>query len=390
MRSGRSAYHCKASGRKISIHAPRGGCDGEKSPSPTYHANFNPRTPRGVRPETIYLKNQDKHFNPRTPRGVRPVWIHFLRALCRFQSTHPAGGATGENPASSTAWLFQSTHPAGGATCGPVVSPLGIVFQSTHPAGGATRIAAGSANKTVISIHAPRGGCDGDRGGTESIIENFNPRTPRGVRRRISGQGHAHRNFNPRTPRGVRQQNGPFLGPFCRYKTKKITYFPENEETLYSNRKKMLLFDTFSRANLPGDPCSLALRSLHKKRIRWQIGRFAPKMLHFVFISIPPIIEPQAVLLLVHNRYQFCLKNTALRRIERAFKDGVLHSLPVVYTLLCDLPEALAPFCILGVDVISDQYEHMASLPQKRRIPIEVAAQMSGKQHSLRIWNHSP
>ena len=152
----------------------------------------------------------------------------------------------------------------------------------------------------------------------------------------------------------------------------------------------MLLFDTFSRANLPGDPCSLALRSLHKKRIRWQIGRFAPKMLHFVFISIPQIIEPQAVLLFVHNRYQFCLKNTALRRIERAFKDGVLHSLPVVYTLLCDLPEALAPFCILGVDVISDQYEHMASLPQKRRIPIEVAAQMSGKQHSLRIWNHSP
>ena len=325
MRSGRSACHCKASGRK----------------------DFNPRTPRGVRPipHDAGLGSREFqsthpaggathassaalarrcHFNPRTPRGVRRVDLHKRRNRLYFNPRTPRGVRR--------------------AMCG---RPLPrVIFQSTHPAGGATR--AGARN------------------------------------------GHCREYFNPRTPRGVRQQNGPFLGPFCRYKTKKITYFPENEETLHSNRKKMLLFDTFSRANLPGDPCSLALRSLHKKRIRWQIGRFAPKMLHFVFISIPQIIEPQAVLLFVHNRYQFCLKNTALRRIERAFKDGVLHSLPVVYTLLCDLPEALAPFCILGVDVISDQYEHMASLPQKRRIPIEVAAQMSGKQHSLRIWNHSP
>ena len=332
----------------------------------------------------------------------------------RFQSTHPAGGAT-HTARCRTGKQGISIHaPRGGcdrrrACRAPLRNdfnprtprgvrlgrcarpPVRIYFNPRTPRGVRLRLRARYRRSHRISIHAPRGGGRPVAVRAVRYQDNFNPRTPRGVRPVAFARfAISNLNFNPRTPRGVRQQNGPFLGPFCRYKTKKITYFPENEETLHSNRKKMLLFDTFSRANLPGDPCSLALRSLHKKRIRWQIGRFAPKMLHFVFISIPQIIEPQAVLLFVHNRYQFCLKNTALRRIERAFKDGVLHSLPVVYTLLCDLPEALAPFCILGVDVISDQYEHMASLPQKRRIPIEVAAQMSGKQHSLRIWNHSP
>ena len=59
----------------ISIHAPREGCDGwscgHKHP---IAVNFNPRTPRGVRLSSGNPSIQDSfNFNPRTPRGVRPT-----------------------------------------------------------------------------------------------------------------------------------------------------------------------------------------------------------------------------------------------------------------------------------------------------------------------------
>ena len=126
----------------------------------------------------------------------------------KFQSTHPARGATRRTP--STVWSvrFQSTHPARGATKltrgminlrryfnprtphgvrrdlqaagGPVREHISIhaprtgcdttitavrnktfQFQSTHPARGATRFAQEMVFvQTLISIHAPRTGCD--------------------------------------------------------------------------------------------------------------------------------------------------------------------------------------------------------------------------------------
>ena len=123
----------------ISIHTPREGCDRlgccDKIPCLPFQsthpargatglpvhqyrhtANFNPRTPRGVRPDTAYRPPRCTYFNPRTPRGVRPL--------------HRSGGGS--------CWEFQSTHPARGATAPP-----------PPPAPGCS-----------ISIHAPREGCD--------------------------------------------------------------------------------------------------------------------------------------------------------------------------------------------------------------------------------------
>ena len=58
---------------RISIHAPREGCDSSSPASKTVsHADFNPRTPRGVRPVFANI-------------GEQPIL---------FQSTHPARGAT--------------------------------------------------------------------------------------------------------------------------------------------------------------------------------------------------------------------------------------------------------------------------------------------------------
>ena len=148
------------------------------------------------------------HFNPRTPRGVRPVPSPTGWASLKFQSTHPARGATlplfprdriaraisihapregcdrpcctsetGRRyfnprtprgvrrryfPSPSAAGRFQSTHPARGATPACPVEAQGVEsFQSTHPARGATICHWSTDNLDItISIHAPREGCD--------------------------------------------------------------------------------------------------------------------------------------------------------------------------------------------------------------------------------------
>ena len=148
---------------QISIHAPREGCDVLPVGDLALQGDFNPRTPRGVRPGVAGGGHQHPNFNPRTPRGVRlQVWSKD-RPVGTFQSTHPARGATG---------LIGLRFPAASA------------FQSTHPARGAT---------CSLSVRSSNG-------------INFNPRTPRGVRLpQTKPFVKTPSNFNPRTPRGVRQ-----------------------------------------------------------------------------------------------------------------------------------------------------------------------------------------
>ena len=122
----------------ISIHAPRVGCDPVTSSWPASFIYFNPRTPRGVRPRRL---------------------ISYARTL-RFQSTHPAWGAT-------------------------FAKFLRKEFA-------------------VISIHAPRVGCDRYILVRKRTAKNFNPRTPRGVRQTARACLGLFFYFNPRTPRGVR------------------------------------------------------------------------------------------------------------------------------------------------------------------------------------------
>ena len=190
-----------------------------------------------------------------------------------FQSTHPARGATQTGgvdyicqiisihapregcaaaaAATSTTERFISIHaPREG--CDPLVrklTPKYARFQSTHPARGATPSLWLGCSPCGISIHAPREGCDPTAGRGRYLRDNFNPRTPRGVRLAPHAGGgaailisihapregcdfaprndggmwvisiHAPRegcdhyepilpcrwcNFNPRTPRGVR------------------------------------------------------------------------------------------------------------------------------------------------------------------------------------------
>jgi len=124
----------------VSIHAPRAGCD-EGPPEPfRASCGFNSRTPCGVR----------------LPRGVRReivvrVSIHAPRAGCDFSL------------ATSTACLsrFQFTHPVRGATIAyRIAQLLEILFQFTHPVRGATIALECYEVGDLVSIHAPRAGCD--------------------------------------------------------------------------------------------------------------------------------------------------------------------------------------------------------------------------------------
>ena len=146
----------------ISIHAPRKGCDRSRRRICTPRQDFNPRTPQGVRPSTTCPRRRKRsfqsthpargatcalllqlpgqtHFNPRTPQGVRLVkWFQRQEDQDKFQSTHPARGAT-DRPC------------------------------DTRP-------------DFLISIHAPRKGCDQSSFSLVAYLHDFNPRTPQGVR----------------------------------------------------------------------------------------------------------------------------------------------------------------------------------------------------------------
>ena len=100
----------------ISIHAPLTGCDADWFNVSGVAADFNPRTPHGVRqtskPATTtttisihapltgcdvcfqQLYCSVGHFNPRTPHGVRRKGQPLARLYLQFQSTHPSRGAT--------------------------------------------------------------------------------------------------------------------------------------------------------------------------------------------------------------------------------------------------------------------------------------------------------
>ena len=126
----------------------------------SHQCYFNPRTPREVRRKAASCRISAENFNPRTPREVRPIFTCHRISPYKFQSTHPARGATGQQ--------------------------VKVRYAQT------------------ISIHAPRERCDRSGRSSLSCISYFNPRTPREVRRSRPCILAYSANFNPRTPREVR------------------------------------------------------------------------------------------------------------------------------------------------------------------------------------------
>ena len=146
-------------------------------------------------------------FNPRTPHGVRPDDILITFALSLFQSTHPSRGATSRSFMIPTPTSrFQSTHPSRGATGKKWrLINAGQDFNPRTPHGVRLYYKSWEAKAPGISIHAPLTGCDYDPCRLPSGRADFNPRTPHGVRPALMGSiASTTCYFNPRTPHGVR------------------------------------------------------------------------------------------------------------------------------------------------------------------------------------------
>ena len=121
-------------------------------------------------------------FNPRSPRGERPETVSLVEFARQFQSTLPARGATGIFRTADVIVLFQSTLPARGAT------------SDQHP----------RYYRQPISIHAPREGSDRHPPHGPPFFCLFQSTLPA---RGATAYKHRHCQnyyFNPRSPRGER------------------------------------------------------------------------------------------------------------------------------------------------------------------------------------------
>ena len=147
---------------RVSIHAPRGGCDFCHLVTHDLWNDVSIHAPRGGCDATCpWSTRPTQCFNSRTPRGVR---------------------------------LYDKAHPEAQE------------FQFTHPEGGATRRASNSIQTPIVSIHAPRGGCDLTREAYHLMID-VSIHAPRGgcdAKRVFHSLKHLS-GFNSRTPRGVRR-----------------------------------------------------------------------------------------------------------------------------------------------------------------------------------------
>ena len=155
-------------------------------------SHFNPRTPCGVRPRLLRATEiRFFHFNPRTPCGVRRRIPRPQLAEARFQSTHPLRGAT---------------HIA-------VRRILHELFQSTHPLRGATLTIMQGDQYAIISIHAPLAGCDRAAQFVIGKRDDFNPRTPCGVRQMsCSGNSKSYQFQSTHPLRGATHAYDEFMG----------------------------------------------------------------------------------------------------------------------------------------------------------------------------------
>ena len=148
--------------RSISIHAPREGGDYYRNRAPVIILYFNPRPPRGGRLLVIGIsKRAVLYFNPRPPRGGRPGYQYEDLRLTVISIHAPREGGD--------VYLWPLCLPAS-------------AFQSTPPARGATQYSADDVVANFISIHAPREGGDYVFAPGLPSLYDFNPRPPRGGR----------------------------------------------------------------------------------------------------------------------------------------------------------------------------------------------------------------
>ena len=133
------------------------------------------------------------------------------------------------------------------------------------------------------------------------------------------------------------------------------------------------------------------LFALHNQHTLNLIALLCTEVLDFGLVFISQIIETKTILLLIYQPQKRVLQLAALRGIDNTFKNRILNPLTIISTCFRDFSQPLSSRGIGGTYIIGDQDQHTtASLPQKRRILVQVTPQISRKKQSLNIRNQSP
>ena len=131
--------HGRGGGTAVSIHAPRVGRDVPWLVPCGSRPCFNSRTPCGARLLEVVLRTLQEDVSIHAPRVGRDLSIGITSSgSTLFQFTHPVWGATTTQGIGQKLRLFQFTHPVWGATFVWTTYSSHSSFQFTHPVWGAT------------------------------------------------------------------------------------------------------------------------------------------------------------------------------------------------------------------------------------------------------------
>ena len=206
----RTGYAGRAGVHGISIHAPLAGCDLRLAIIPSITVYISIHAPlagcdQGISSLTLcFLPFQSTH-----PLRGATFAISFTKYFTvLFQSTHPLRGATKQWKRNYGTQLFQSTHPLRGATDGgDYYGGQFNDFNPRTPCGVRLPYLLHPRETGSISIHAPLAGCDGVAAHLAALAVKISIHAPlAGCDCRSRGSGpYCATYFNPRTPCGVRR-----------------------------------------------------------------------------------------------------------------------------------------------------------------------------------------
>ncbi len=189
----------------VSIHALLAECDGADSFRLGITPGFNPRTPCGVRQDTVIFASENVLFQSThslrsateeaclVELGLK-VSIHALLAECDSVRRKPAPGPCCFNPRTPCGVRpmdngdikdtdqFQSTHSLRSATDAAVGPSLDKTVSIHALLAECDKILFSLAIQQKVSIHALLAECDRPLPGVRPVKIRFNPRTPCGVR----------------------------------------------------------------------------------------------------------------------------------------------------------------------------------------------------------------
>ena len=137
---------------------------------------FNPRSPRGLRQSSAFMALQQRVISIHAAQeGCDCATLTVLPASIDFNPRSPRGLRLKIISVDGSRWLFQSTQPKRAATKVIIKTQQNKErFQSTQPKRAATN----------FSKWMPKG------------YNNFNPRSPRGLRPKHSNQCQCHHNIS--------------------------------------------------------------------------------------------------------------------------------------------------------------------------------------------------